>query len=62
MLAEKIFSAKKNIDKTKKLSQITIDVSGFSRGAAAARNFVYEVNNPRLRIRKWEVKILGLIP
>jgi hypothetical protein len=41
MLADKI----KTLISEKKLSQITIDVSGFSRGAAAARNFVYEVNN-----------------
>ncbi|WP_143883933.1 phospholipase effector Tle1 domain-containing protein [Chryseobacterium binzhouense] len=46
MLAESIEKAKKNKQNAKKkLSQITIDVSGFSRGAAAARNFVYEVNN-----------------
>ncbi|WP_265429377.1 phospholipase effector Tle1 domain-containing protein [Chryseobacterium sp. YIM B08800] len=56
MLAEKIFSAKKNIDKTKKLSQITIDVSGFSRGAAAARNFVYEVNNHSKRPEDLAIK------
>jgi len=48
-VAEKI---KKNIDedkenKNKKITEITLDVFGFSRGAASARNFVYEVT-------KWE--------
>lgn len=46
LLADKIDYAKnkEKQNKGKKLSQITIDISGFSRGAAAARNFVYEVN------------------
>ncbi len=42
-LAEKILIVKRK-DKKKVLTQVTIDVSGFSRGAASARNFVYEVN------------------
>jgi hypothetical protein len=42
-LAEKILIEKnKNSDKI--LTKITVDVSGFSRGAASARNFVYEIN------------------
>lgn len=45
-LAEKIGEQKKNeTNKRKKLAQITLDVFGFSRGAASARNFVAEVNN-----------------
>lgn len=38
--------AVKDIQKNqdKKVTQITLDVFGFSRGAASARNFVYEVN------------------
>jgi hypothetical protein len=38
---------KEKIDRensNKKLTQITLDVFGFSRGAASARNFVHEVN------------------
>lgn len=45
-LAEKIGKEKtKKENETKKLTQITLDVFGFSRGAASARNFVAEVNN-----------------
>ena len=44
-LAEKIKSeTDKNVNKPKELTKITIDVFGFSRGAAAARNFLYEIN------------------
>ncbi|WP_018344293.1 PAAR-like protein [Cytophaga aurantiaca] len=32
--------------KGKKIPKLTIDVFGFSRGAAAARNFIYEINKP----------------
>ncbi|OXA83306.1 T6SS phospholipase effector Tle1-like catalytic domain-containing protein [Flavobacterium hercynium] len=42
-IAEKILDRKK-IDKNYKVTQITLDVFGFSRGAASARNFVHEVN------------------
>lgn len=43
------------IDKLKakedsKLTEIRIDVSGFSRGAAAARNFVYEINEKKCKV------------
>ena len=42
-LAEKIITAKQKKGK-KEITHITVDVFGFSRGAAAARNFIYEVN------------------
>jgi hypothetical protein len=41
-LATKVFA--QNKDKKKVLTQITVDVFGFSRGAASARNFAHEVN------------------
>lgn len=41
-LAAKTLKEKKK-DKKKKLTQVTIDVFGFSRGAASARNFAHEV-------------------
>lgn len=43
-LADKI-SSEKQKEANKELSTIVLDVFGFSRGAAAARNFVYEVNS-----------------
>jgi hypothetical protein len=43
-LAKRISKILKNNTK-KTATEITVDVFGFSRGAAAARNFVYEVNN-----------------
>lgn len=33
----------------KEIGTLTLDVFGFSRGAAAARNFVYEVNKPKYK-------------
>lgn len=45
-LADQILvNKRKATNNTKKLTQITLDVFGFSRGAASARNFVAEVNN-----------------
>jgi hypothetical protein len=41
-LAEKIVNEIKK-DKSKTLTKITVDVFGFSRGAASARNMVYEI-------------------
>lgn len=41
-LVEKIKEEIKNIEDLEKI-ELTLDVSGFSRGAATARNFVYEV-------------------
>ena len=44
-LAEKVKSARDSSDNKKKLKEIilTIDIFGFSRGAAAARNFAYNL-------------------
>ena len=54
---------KKAVDKIKKKDKkeiksitITLDVFGFSRGAAAARNFVYEIGNNK---RDVDIKILS---
>jgi Uncharacterized alpha/beta hydrolase domain (DUF2235) len=44
LLADKIIREKKN-NGTKVITKVTLDVFGFSRGAASARNFVYEVNH-----------------
>ncbi|CAM3749851.1 DUF2235 domain-containing protein [Flavobacterium gelidilacus] len=41
-LADEIVK-KITLDTTKKLTKITVDVFGFSRGAASARNMVYEI-------------------
>ena len=52
-LAEKIINIKGK-NKVKSIN-ITLDVFGFSRGAAAARNFVYEIGNNK---REVDIKIL----
>ncbi|KFF02602.1 phospholipase effector Tle1 domain-containing protein [Flavobacterium reichenbachii] len=45
-LADKIGKQKTNeTNKLKTLTEITVDVFGFSRGAASARNFVAEINH-----------------
>jgi hypothetical protein len=44
LLAEKINIERKK-DGNKILTKVTLDVFGFSRGAASARNFVHEVNH-----------------
>ncbi len=56
-LAEKILNIIGN-ESTKKIKSITVtlDVFGFSRGAAAARNFVYEIGNNK---READIKILA---
>ncbi|SFC45575.1 phospholipase effector Tle1 domain-containing protein, partial [Kaistella jeonii] len=60
-LALKIGEEKNRKDnKNKVLSEITIDVFGFSRGAAAARNFAYEVvvkeqETPRSKTKREKV-------
>ena len=46
-LARRIYKVKKDYGEDYKLTTITIDVFGFSRGAAAARNFLYEINGDR---------------
>ena len=65
-LAQKIIKAKKKreeeIRKITSLS-VTVDVFGFSRGATAARNFLYEVNSTHKRekdivIKKQTKKVL----
>lgn len=43
LVAEKIHEKVKNITDATKSIEVTIDVFGFSRGAASARNFVYEI-------------------
>ena len=45
-LAVKIWKETKNKN-DKLLSTLTVDISGFSRGATAARNFAYEINRKR---------------
>jgi len=42
----------KDENKGKKLTEITFDVFGFSRGAASARNFVHEINTKRAYTKK----------
>ncbi|MCA5003712.1 phospholipase effector Tle1 domain-containing protein [Sphingobacterium bovistauri] len=46
-LSEKIKLATRDFNKNKVIGKIYIDVFGFSRGAAAARNFVYEIHKSR---------------
>ena len=41
---------------TNELVEITLDVFGFSRGAAAARNFLYEINVPNKRDKDTALK------
>lgn len=45
-LAQKIIEAKNKREKIRKITSlsVTVDVFGFSRGATAARNFIYEIN------------------
>lgn len=40
---------KKRASKAQKIGTLTLDVYGFSRGAAAARNFVYEVSKSKYK-------------
>ena len=56
-LAEKILNIIDN-ESTKKIKSITVtlDVFGFSRGAAAARNFVYEIGNNKREVDKYLLK------
>lgn len=55
MVADRIADLKKKQSPEKILSKITIDTFGFSRGAAAARNFSYEING-RKRPQDVEIK------
>ena len=52
-LAKKI--KKKLPKKTDEVIKVTLDVFGFSRGAAAARNFLYEVNSRNKREKDFEI-------
>ncbi len=54
-IADRIKELMKNAGSKKKLTKITIDAFGFSRGAAAARNFVYEINGNK-RAKDVEIK------
>ena len=47
MLADRIKKIKDGKDSTIKLKTIYVDTFGFSRGAAAARNFSYEINGKK---------------
>jgi hypothetical protein len=55
MVADRIGALKKQQRERKVLTKITIDTFGFSRGAAAARNFVYEINGNK-RAKDVEIK------
>lgn len=64
-LAQKIIEAKNKREKIRKITSlsVTVDVFGFSRGATAARNFLYEVNSAHKRekdivIKKQTKKVL----
>ena len=64
-LAQKIIAAKNEREEIKKITSlsVTVDVFGFSRGATAARNFLYEVNSTHKRekdivIKKQTKKVL----
>lgn len=48
IVTDKIAFFKKN-NPQKRIGTITLDVFGFSRGAAAARNFVYEINKSKYK-------------
>ncbi|UKB85196.1 DUF2235 domain-containing protein [Chryseobacterium sp. MEBOG06] len=54
-IADRIKVLIKQAGSKKKLTKITIDAFGFSRGAAAARNFVYEINGNK-RAQDVEIK------
>ena len=51
-LAEKINPLIRDSEEQIKVISLTLDVSGFSRGAAAARNFVYEVKKGTYKPRQ----------
>ncbi|PNW11741.1 hypothetical protein C1637_20140 [Chryseobacterium lactis] len=56
MTADRIGVLKKQQRDKKRLTRITIDTFGFSRGAAAARNFSYEINGYNKRLKDVEIK------
>lgn len=55
-LAKRIAEKKENFTKEIESIEISLDVFGFSRGAAAARNFLYEVNSLKKRRKDFEIK------
>lgn len=63
LLGERIREVKDGIADNQTIGTITLDVFGFSRGAAVARNFTYEVNCRRKRAEDVETtpsrKIIG---
>lgn len=55
MVADRIKDLLLEVNTKKKLTRIIIDTFGFSRGAAAARNFAYEINGNK-RTQDIEIK------
>ncbi|ASE62318.1 DUF2235 domain-containing protein [Chryseobacterium indologenes] len=49
---ETVKRLKEKLGNKKKVAVLTLDVFGFSRGAAAARNFVYEINKRKYAANK----------
>lgn len=56
-VVEKIVEKKKD-NKDAKITEITLDIFGFSRGAASARNFAYEVSKSEYDIKGIEIPYL----
>jgi hypothetical protein len=54
-IADRIKDAKDNKNGDAKVTQITLDVFGFSRGAASARNFVHEVTKWAYKTQEIEI-------
>ncbi|CAH0218756.1 DUF2235 domain-containing protein [Chryseobacterium sp. Bi04] len=50
------------LKKDKRVNTLTLDVFGFSRGAAAARNFVYEVHKPKYSPLTYVAPVQGAEP
>lgn len=50
----------KNAKKADKIAVLTFDVFGFSRGAAAARNFVHEIGKPKYKAQSSTVSAQGM--
>ncbi len=53
-VAEKILDVRGKSSGNTKITEITIDIFGFSRGAASARNFAYEINKDQTKPRRSE--------
>lgn len=50
------------LKKDKQVNSLTLDVFGFSRGAAAARNFVYEINKSKYSPGSYVAPVQGAKP